>query len=129
MMSGNTLTKIALTAMAWTAAVYGQGQSTLVTDQRTGVYQILDLRLRLNRILPATTTVPEGRYLVRLRNGITPDEFPVALDDDKGAKVVQANHGRGRGKSSWLVDLKPGVHRLYVPGRTQWSTTITVIKK
>lgn len=118
-----------LAGIALALLAYPQSQSRLVNDQKTGTYQILDFRLRLNSILPATVTVPEGRYLIRLSNGITPDEIPVVLDDDKGAKVVEDNQGRGQGKSTRLVDLKPGVHRIYVPGRAQWSASITVSKK
>lgn len=104
------------------------GQSKLVGPGKTGNYRILDFRLKLNRILPQTITVPEGRYLLRLQNSLTPSAFSLVLDDDKGNRVFSDTQGAGKGKSTRLVDLKAGVHRFFVPGRPQWSVSITVTK-
>ena len=56
-----TLTNIGgrtfLAVIAFALLAYPQSQSRLVLDQKTGTYQILDFRLRLNSILPAMSSL------------------------------------------------------------------------
>lgn len=88
----------------------------------------LTFRLSVNRIEPPRATVPEGRYHVRLINGIVRGEIGFELSDERSTRLAAKQIPKYRGSSSTLVDLAPGKYILRVPGREQWSCELTVTK-
>jgi len=90
---------------------------------------ILDFRLELNQILPAQLTVAEGRYWIRISNGVYLEEVTVQVDDERGQRLAARTTPKHQAKSKFLVDLKPGKHRLHLPGRPRLVSTISVVPR
>lgn len=90
--------------------------------------RILTFRLTANRIIPATITVPKGRYLIRVNNGVF--SGPVTVDLLRGAaqgeRIGMKNVPAGRGRDSLETELTPGQHTLRVSPRANWVAQITV---
>jgi hypothetical protein len=84
--------------------------------------------LQRNRLLPAQTTVPEGRYSVNLINGYVLGDLDVTWKDDKNAQVAAAKLSKSNGRSRMFVQLTPGKHVLQVAGKPEWKCDVTVVE-
>ena len=105
----------------------------VITPVRT-----LTLRLHLNYIEPANLSVPAGRYMIRIINGIVPGaEMDYQLTKgaaqggapngmQPGAPVASAKGRKGTPRARMLVNLTPGQYVLRAAGRQEWECRITV---
>lgn len=89
----------------------------------------LYFRLLLNRMEPARLTIPEGRYVLRLDNGIVLGEVRFRLDVAQGPRVLEGRIPRGAGRGKAMVLLKPGKYVLEAGGRSQWRSEISVTER
>jgi len=90
----------------------------------------LYFHLELNGVFPAQLTVEEGRYWVRVINGVYTEDLTIRMDDDRGQAVASravAKHQAA--KSMFQIDLRPGRHKLQIPGRPKLTCDITVTPK
>ncbi len=71
-------------------------------------------------------TVPQGWYVIRVRNGITLSQLSVQLNHETAGAVIAANTKSGASGMQQLVQLQPGKHTLTVGGRTKWTATLVV---
>ena len=90
--------------------------------------RILTFRLTANRITPASITVPKGKYLIRVNNGVF--SGPVTVDLLRGApqgdRISMKNVPAGKGRDSLEIELTPGQHMLRVSPRANWVAQINV---
>jgi hypothetical protein len=87
-------------------------------------------RLDLNTIIPASTTVPAGKYDVVVINGIVVDqELPFTVTRQAGQKAMEAKVAKRSGRAKARVELAPGTYLLEVAGRPEWRSQIAVTAK
>jgi hypothetical protein len=91
--------------------------------------RLLRFRLELNSMEPARLTVPEGRYLVQVINGVALSPVSVQLDDEQATRIAEARSKRGAARTRFPVSLRPGKHTLSVRGRPEWKSVITVVSR
>ncbi|MBL8239776.1 MAG: hypothetical protein JNM66_20290 [Bryobacterales bacterium] len=116
-----------LIAWSLSALLFGvslQAQTRSV-DNRV---RILTFRLTANRISPATVSVPKGKYLIRVNNGVF--SGPVTVDVSRGSaqseRIGFKSVPIGKGRESLEMELTPGQHTLRVSPRANWVALINV---
>ena len=87
---------------------------------------MITLTLSRRKILPGTTTVKPGQYLIRLRNGMfaTQVDFEITADRNRGKATISL--GQGNGKKSGIFDLESGDYEVTVRGEPGLRATILV---
>jgi hypothetical protein len=83
--------------------------------------------VKYKRIEPSAMTVPAGKYLVRLVNGVMVDTaIPFTLNVKGGSTLASAQVARNAVRASSTVTLTPGTYVLQAGGKPEWSAEITV---
>lgn len=87
--------------------------------------RILSFRVTANRLSPSTITVPRGRYILKISNGVY--SGPTTLDLQRGAseRVSSKVQPQGRGRDALEVDLVQGQYTLRLGPNVNWVARIT----
>jgi hypothetical protein len=89
----------------------------------------LRFRLSLDSLQPSRITVPEGTYLIQVVNAAVMADITVRLDDERSIRVADGRTRKGGSKSVFVARLRPGRHRISVPGRPAWQSEIVVTQR
>jgi hypothetical protein len=89
----------------------------------------LTFQLRLNSLQPAAMIVPEGRYVVRVINGLVIGDITVQIEDAQKTRLAEKQVRKQAPKFTAFTDLKQGTYTVRVLGKPQWSSTIIVTQK
>lgn len=117
-------TFIALTALV-SATTSLSGQQPQARER----VQTLRFNLRPKGLVPASMTVPEGKYRFELRNGYILAPLELEFEDNRSVRVAELRARNGAPISRFEANLREGTHRLAVRGRPQWSAEIVVTKR
>ena len=77
---------------------------------------------------PSSVTVKPGRYLVRLRNGLTYKDLSLNIEAPAKAKSGKVNVLNGKGKGGSYFDLEIGAYEVSVEGYAQFRAQIVVVQ-
>jgi hypothetical protein len=140
--TGPELRAVPATRRSWLSAGYGFGLLLASVGLATALFAIpaptlkapavdgfLTFRLRLNSLQPPTVTIPEGRYVVRVINGLVIGDITVQIEDAQKTRLADKQVRKQAPKFTAFTDLMQGTYTVRVLGKPQWSSTIIVTKK
>ncbi len=110
-----------ITPLVLCSSMFMQAQSA-----PTGPPKDLIVDLDLRGLACKGLTVSQGRYRIRLRNGVFTSNIQVKLDDALGNPEAATPAAKNAVKEVLLVVLRPGQHKLHVVGQPNWFCDITV---
>ena len=100
----------------------GQARKGLDVDRT------IDLLLDDDLLLPATLSLPEGRYRFVIHNAFTSARLDLRIDDEKNFRVANSEMKALASRGELIVDLKKGNQIIYVAQRPKWRATIEVLE-
>lgn len=109
-------------------ALPAQGPPAAAATQSRKTLGLLIFDLTPRGISPSSVTVPEGWYLVRVRNGLTLTQLSVRLDHETAGPVTSNSIKAASSASQSEVQLQAGKHTLTVGTRSGWTAVISVTK-
>jgi hypothetical protein len=86
----------------------------------------LRFRIEMKSMVPASVTVPQGRYLIQVSNSVVLAPITIQLDTSDGKRAIEATSPVGRSRSGGFVNLTPDTYTLHVRSRPEWSAQIVV---
>ena len=89
----------------------------------------LNILIDEDRMLPASFTVSEGRYRLRVYNSFASIRLDLLLDDDKGNRLKNSEVKDKATRGEVIVELKAGKHVLYAAQRPKWRCEVVVTDK
>jgi hypothetical protein len=87
---------------------------------------VLDFRLDLGSLQPQAATVPHGKYLIRIHNGLLAADLTVSVDDDHGKNLAKQGMSKRSSRSRMQLELPPGTYTVQVKESPKWVAKLTV---
>jgi hypothetical protein len=116
------MAQIAAVALALGAHV--QAQSAAREPEK-----IITFTLELDRLAPKSMTVEAGEYLIMVRNSVFVDEVPLALDDERGARLSTSRVLAKRGSGKLRLRLEPGRYVVSSPISPKFRSELVVVPR
>jgi hypothetical protein len=119
---------VALVTALLVAVAVAEAQASPSTSA-VGKLGAVIFRVEADRLFPTKVTVPPGRYLIQVENGMISAALTLALNASAGAyfsgKSMPAKASRG----SFIVVLPADTYTLAVQGYPKWTSQIVVQTK
>jgi hypothetical protein len=108
------------------AVAKAQSAATTVASGKLGA---ILFRTEIDRLFPTTVTVPPGRYLVQVDNGLISMPLTLALSASAGTYVSGKSMSAKATKGSFIITLPADTYTLSVQGVPRWTSQIVVQTK